>query len=141
LSALIEIGRFYLPNQRQNEHGIDKTLAYRGYRHEALDPLVAAFRVIEGNVKLTMPKADILWELRREFVSRLFDILGPEHHNKEIGRIIQTSHRSRKDDSTAGGLLAGESLPHGATSVLQKVISRVEGRSSDLITAPIDNDR
>jgi len=131
LSALIEIGRFYLPNQRQDEHGMDKPLAYRGFRHAALDPLVAAVRVIEGDAKYTLPKADILWELRREFVSTLFRILGPEHHNKEIGRIIRTSHGARTDDLTVGGLLPGESIPPGAISVLKKVISRVEERSPD----------
>lgn len=141
LSALIETGRFYLPNQRKNEHGIDKPLAYRGFRHAALDPLVAAVRVIEGDAKYTVPKADILWELRREFVSALFRILGPDHHNDEIGKIIRTSHGSRKCDLTVGGLLPGESIPPGATSVLQMVITRVEGRSSDLQSEPNANTR
>lgn len=130
LSALIETGRFYLPNQRKNEHGIDKPLAYRGFRHAALDPLVASVRLIEGNAKYTESQADILWELRREFVSALFRILGPDHHNNDIGKIIRTSHGTRKGDLTVGGLLPEESIPPGATSMLQMVIKRVEGRSS-----------
>ena len=132
MSALIEIGRFYLPNQRQDEHGMDKPLAYRGFRHAALDPIVAAVKIIQGDSKYPVPKASILQELRCEFVSALFRILGPEHHNKEVGRIIRTSHGSRKDDITVGGLLPGESIPPGVTALLQKVISRIEDRSPDL---------
>jgi len=141
LSALIEMGRFYLPNQRQDEYGMDKPLAYRGFRHAALDPLVAAVWAIEGDAKSTVPKAAILRELNREFVSALFRILGPEHHNKEVARIIRTGHSSRTDDLTVGGLLPGGSIPPGAKAVLQKVISRVEGRSSVPITESNHNDR
>lgn len=143
LSALIEMGRFYLPNQRQDEYGMDsmdKPLAYRGFRHAALDPLVAAVWAIEGDAKSTVPKAAILKELNREFVSALFRILGPEHHNREVARIIRTGHSSRTDDLTVGGLLPGESIPPGAKAVLQKVISRVEGRSSVPITESKQND-
>lgn len=114
---------------------------YRGFRHAALDPLVAAVSAIEGDAQYSVPKATILRELRREFVSELFRILGPEHHNKEVGRIIRTSHSSRKDDLTVGGLLQGESIPPGATAVLQKVISRIEGRSSGPKIDPNQNDR
>ncbi len=122
LSALIEIGRFYLPNQRQTEHGTEKPKAYQGYRHAALDPLVAAVRVIDGNRKYKHPSDIMLIELRREFVSAIFQILGPEYHNKEIARIIRTSHKSRTNDMTVGGLLQGEEIPPGATALLQKVV-------------------
>lgn len=141
LSALIEMGRFYLPNQRQDEYGMDKPFAYRGFRHAALDPLVAAVWAIQGDAKSTVPKAAILRELNREFVSALFRILGPEHHNKGVARIIRTGHSSRTDDLTVGGLLPGGSIPPGAKAVLQKVISRVEGGCSVPITESNHNDR
>lgn len=124
LSALIELGRFYLPNQRQDAWGLDKPVAYRGYRHAALDPLVAAVRVL---VNREINGGQLLFELRREFVSALFMILGPEHYNREVARIIRESHSTRKDDITAGGLLSPDGTnPAGAAALLAKVRTRIE---------------
>lgn len=127
LSALIEIGRFYLPNQQPDQHGTDKPPAYRGYRHAALDPLVAAVRVLQHGPGDAVDESQVLWELRREFVSILFDILGPDHHNRIIGRMIRESHGSRRDDPTVGGLLPnGDAVPPGASRVLRSTIERIK---------------
>ena len=40
LSALVDRGRFLLPNERDHEYGSHKPRAYRGLRHQALDALV-----------------------------------------------------------------------------------------------------
>lgn len=48
LSALIDRGRFFLPNQRTSEYGLEKEYAYRGFRHSALDALAAAECVLRG---------------------------------------------------------------------------------------------
>lgn len=123
LSALIELGRFYLPNQHQDASGLDRPAAYRGYRHAALDPLVAAVRLLgsrEAN------DDQLLIELRREFVSTLFMILGPDHHNREIARMIRDSHRNRRRDQTAGGLVASaDAIPVGATDLLEEIRTRI----------------
>lgn len=123
LSALIDRGRFLLPNQQQTEHGTHKSFAYRGYRHSALGPLVAAVRVLEG----TTPVPDrytVLVELRREFVSDIYRILAPDLHNREIARLVRTSHRLRMRDVTVGGLLPGGAIPRGADALLVEVIAR-----------------
>lgn len=126
ISALIEIGRFYLPNQQPKKHGIDKPVAYRGFRHAALDPLVAAVRVLQHGTGDAVDENKVMWELQREFVSMLFNILGPDHHNKMIGRMIRESHNSRRNDSTVGGLLPDDdTIPPGAHAVLSSVIDRV----------------
>src|SRR4051794_14260704 len=48
LSALIDRGRFLLPNERDGEYGSHKPRAYRGLRHQALDALVAAEQILAG---------------------------------------------------------------------------------------------
>jgi hypothetical protein len=48
LSAIIDRGRLFFPNQPYEEIGIEKPSAYRGLRHSALDPLAAAVRVLDG---------------------------------------------------------------------------------------------
>lgn len=132
LSALIEIGRFYLPNQQPDKYGSEKLAAYRGFRHAALDPLVAAVRVLNHGTDAAVGESNILNELRREFVSMLFNILGPDHHNKMIGRMIRDSHNSRRRDLTVGGLIPdNEDIPPGADALLQIVVQRVENRENN----------
>ncbi|WP_353215153.1 hypothetical protein [Salinisphaera hydrothermalis] len=127
LSALVDIGRFYLPNQGPMSHGAHKPAAYRGYRHRALDPLVAATRVLNLGLPNGPDEAKVMRELRREFVSALFLILGPEHHNKIIGRIIRTTHTSRSNDKSVGGLTPSDNdIPSGAKALLDQVISRIK---------------
>ena len=46
LSALIDRGRFFLPNRMHENYGIHKPEAYRGVRHPALDYLVGAYQII-----------------------------------------------------------------------------------------------
>ncbi|MCC5904547.1 MAG: hypothetical protein JJT87_21770 [Halomonas sp.] len=135
ISTLIEIGRFYLPNQQPGQHGTDKPVAYRGFRHAALDPLVAAVRLLQSGLGESVDESLVMWELRREFVSILFNILGPEHHNNMIGHMIRESHRSRSKDPTVGGLLPdGNEIPTGATSVLHSAVERV--KSGRVISKP-----
>ncbi len=121
LSALIDRGRFFLPNIPDPEIGAEKPEAYRGWRHKALDPLVAAEMVLSGNVKSgsfeTHEKA--LIEMRREFVSCIQRVLAPDMHNKEIARLIRESGFTRSGDQTLGGLLPAEnSIYSGAAGLI-----------------------
>jgi hypothetical protein len=50
LSALVDRGRFLLPNEREEQYGGHKPRAYRGLRHPALDALVAAEGVLAGDL-------------------------------------------------------------------------------------------
>jgi hypothetical protein len=121
LSSLVDRGRFFLPNQSVSEFGVEKPSAYRGWRHAALDPLVAAERVLSGELGsgrfATREKA--LIEMRREFVSAIQRILAPGIHNREIARMIHEANEHRADDRTLGGLLPDEKpLPTGAERLL-----------------------
>jgi hypothetical protein len=126
LSALIDRGRFFLPNIRQDEHGADKPPAYRGYRHSALDPLVAAEGVLStGKTGSFTDERDALVEMKREFVSALQQILDPQHHNREIAKVLFEGHKDQRSDPTLGGLLPdNRNIPRGADALLTAPRSR-----------------
>ena len=125
LSALIDRGRFFLPNQRTGEYGQDKPPAFRGLRHTGLDPLVAAERVLGGTLGTFPSAAKALVAMKREFVSCIYRILAPEDHNKDIASMIVATHKSREADPTLGGLLPdGGSQPVGAERLLYAPESR-----------------
>jgi hypothetical protein len=122
LSALIDSGRFFLPNVANEPINEDKTdalpAAYQGYRHTALDPLVAAIDVIEH----ARPGArEVLWELRREFVSIIYLILDPAQHNRRISKRIRSSRQR------VSALLPN--VPPGQNAVLRRVEERINKNS------------
>lgn len=120
LSALVDRGRFFLPNVRTAEYGTHKPSAYRGYRHSALDPLVAAERALGGNVGGFQNPREAVIQMKREFVSSIQRILAPDQHNQAIARLIKDLHQARVNDSTLGGLLPDErSIPLGADALLE----------------------
>lgn len=125
LSSLIDRGRFFLPNIRKMDHGFHKPPAYRGLRHPALDPLVAAERVLSlGTTGRFNDRKDALVAMRREFVSSMHHLLDPEAHNREVARMVQEGSFTRNDDPTLGGLLLGDDVvPPGAAAMLTDGIS------------------
>ena len=127
LSALIDRGRFFLPNRKQTTHENDKPLAYQGNRHLALAPLILALNVLEGEVPdyvdrefVMRNRPTVMRELQREFVSHIYLILGPEQYNRAIANLIKTS------DEQVEALL--KSPPGGRATVLGRVEKRVEKR-------------
>lgn len=126
VSALIDRGRFFLPNIRREDHGTDKPAAYRGYRHSALDPLVAAERVLStGQTGSFTDSRYALIAMKREFVSAIQQILDPEHFNREVAKMIAEAHESQRTDPTLGGLLPGnQNIPRGAEALLGDPQSR-----------------
>jgi len=120
LSALIDQGRFFFPNMHGDRHGTHKPQAYRGLRHSALDPLVAAERVLSGStVGDFESQSKALVAMKREFVSSIHRVLDPENHNREVGRMIREAHEERTEDHTLGGLLPDDqTIPLGADNLL-----------------------
>ncbi|MCW5851790.1 MAG: hypothetical protein KIT87_17080 [Anaerolineae bacterium] len=141
LSALIDRGRFFLPNQRIDEYRTHRPLAYRGFRHSALDPLVAAIKVLEGQADnyLVDRRHRALIELRKEFVSEIHRILKPDVHNQEIAGLIRSSYRERKKDFTAGSLLPDEIIPGGAEAVLWEVVLRMREYDAKVRAVPVSD--
>lgn len=132
LSAQIDKGRFLLPNERPDEYGGHKPLAYRGYRHPALDALVAAVRVIGNRVELcSFPnRRTAIVGIRREFVSDIQAIMDPRSTNRTVARILRHAHENRDKDPTFGGLLPHpEKIPQGATRLLHVASERYAAES------------
>lgn len=92
LSALIDRGRFFLPNVAHEEVGIDKPAAYRGLRQPTLDFLVAAEQVLDGELDRQVAaeggRKRVLVRLKRQFVSAVQEVLDPRTHNRQIAAML-----------------------------------------------------
>jgi hypothetical protein len=146
LWAHIDRGRFFLPNQRP-EAREDPVIAYRGYRHRALDPLWAAGNVLENRIPASLEddvddvvryRHQVLEELQREFVSNISAILAPESHNQEIASLIQKSEKrlqkseeQRQKSEQVQIALRGEDTPRGDRLLLLDVVPRVIERQKE----------
>jgi len=121
LCALIDRGRFLLPNEIDHDYGGHKPSAYRGLRHAVLDPLVAADQILEGQADLyNFPnERAAISGVQREFVSLVQEVLDPRSSNKAIATILRNSHSDRKKDPSLGGLLPNSAIiPQGAEGLL-----------------------
>jgi hypothetical protein len=94
LSALVDRGRWFLPNVREDEHGQHKPAAYRGFRQPSLSCVVEAFRLVtEFNDLEQDPDRELqtqLIETKREFVAELQNILKPREREQETTKLIQS---------------------------------------------------
>jgi hypothetical protein len=133
LSALIDRGRFFLPNLLREEHGADKPFAYRGLRHAGLDPLVAAERVLStGTTGAFKDQKHAIIGMKREFVSSIQQILDPDGANEELEAIISRANSAVEKDRRAGALLRGhQELPPGADELLSYPRSQHFGLCSE----------
>ena len=83
LSALIETGRFYFPNIDQHDNfGVDKPLAYRGYRNVVLDFLVFEYQLFDREDSNKYIKH--AESLQRLFTSYVFQYLDPKKLQKKV---------------------------------------------------------
>jgi hypothetical protein len=120
LSGLLDRGRHRLPNQDKKLYGANKQYSYQGYRHAALDPLMAAIRILDGDANLLgVAPARRLYEMRQVFVSRIELLLRPDLRNTEIVRLLERTGRDKGEDPSFGGLLAEEGvIPAGEGALL-----------------------
>jgi len=127
LSALVDRGRLLLPNTHEAVYGERKERAYRGYRHHALDALVAAERVLDQKAELLdfpNPKVALIG-LRREFVSIMQGILDPASMNRSVAKLLRAAQDDRRKDPTLGGLLPDSAnAPKGAEGLLYAAAAR-----------------
>jgi hypothetical protein len=121
-----EQGRLFLPNQ-PGKADVGEILAYRGYRHAVLDPVVAAHYVLRGRQHAFASAPDALEHLQKLFVSRVQAILDPAHVNAQVARMIRDSARSKVDQTNTAGLDPDLSdIPSGARALLASGKSIVE---------------
>ena len=92
LSALIDRGRFFFPNNQPDVHGQVKPAAYRGFWPQVLDHLVHSYEVlrrIESRpVETNHSHRGDLWHLRKLFVSDLQQVLNPEEREAELKALM-----------------------------------------------------
>lgn len=88
LSSLIDRGRWFFPNQWNEEVGLPKEPAYRGLRQPILDCLVTAYDAVKelrdstGNATVAE-----LVHCQRLFVSEVQQVLNPRRREEEVSRI------------------------------------------------------
>jgi hypothetical protein len=123
LSSLIDRGRLFLPNVEYPGVGQDKPAAYSGFRHEALDPLVAAERVLSGEADTSdfPSRTKALIHTKRVFVTRVQEILQPRAQNEQIAALITRSRGAGSSDAMIAVLLPSRgTIPSGAEAILRR---------------------
>jgi len=89
LSALIDTGRWYFPNQWADDYGTHKEPAYRGVRQKVLDCAVAVYEVLDQLESIPFDHAKLEISMaRREFISLIQEVLDPRKREQEIKKIL-----------------------------------------------------
>jgi len=91
ISSMVDRGRWFLPNVVVDEHGADKEVGYRGYRHELLDGPVDAYNCLQRldcqNPEHNKPIRSELTKAKRKFVGQVQRILDPTSRRIFFDRI------------------------------------------------------
>lgn len=88
ISSLIDRGRWFFPNQWQDDYGGHKEPAYRGIRQPILDFLVEAHEAICKHQKNQSGAVhDELVDCQRGFVSEVQQVFNPRRRKEELDRI------------------------------------------------------
>ncbi len=148
LSALVDEGRLFFPNVDPDDHGTDKTAAFRGRRPPILDALIYAYhevRLLDRPAARMADSAAYLVDCRRLLVSELQAHLDPRRLEAVIGRYAsQRTHLREEALRQAGRLgvrldvrrpgLLGEAEDEGWTAMIgaaeRKAMLRAHGPQS-----------
>jgi len=130
LSALVDRGRLLFPNFERDGAEAGKPLAFRGYRHYALDPLLAAHGILEGRLSPgAFPDAEAaLIGVRREFVSAVQAIIDPESANEKIEAFLARENVDYMTDLGVKERPDGTFVPLGAEGILRVASERFRAR-------------
>jgi hypothetical protein len=97
LSVLWDQGRWFLPNEKADEHGAEKPLAYRGFRPEALNAIDRAHQLVEQmsytDQTVNKTKRAGLVEAKRDFTSEVQHALDPRARNAEMEALTREVKR------------------------------------------------
>ncbi len=83
---MIDIGRFYYPNVIKNNFGEYKPEAFRGYRHKALEFLVAIYALLDKNDYCVVGDEVEFYE--RRFTSIVFVRINPRERNNKYSKYV-----------------------------------------------------
>jgi len=91
LSALIDRGRWFLPNKTPEAYGPAKPMAFRGFRDAALDALVHSLRILEAlnyqEKASNAEKREVIIESKRTFVNEIQETLDPRSWVSDIASL------------------------------------------------------
>jgi hypothetical protein len=91
ISSMIDRGRWFLPNIVVDDHGADKELGYRGYRHELLDGPVDSYNCLQRldcqDRESNQSIRNDLTRAKRKFVGQVQRILDPTSRRIFFDRI------------------------------------------------------
>lgn len=87
LSALIDTGRWYFPNQWTENYGRHKEPAYRGVRQPILDCVVSAYDILKNSDPEYDAKSGLML-CQREFVSHIQAVIDPRKREQEINKVL-----------------------------------------------------
>jgi hypothetical protein len=100
LSALIDRGRLFFPNEAPDQHGQDKPRAFRGFRPVVLDQLKDVYDVV-GELQSARPSSRPARELRetitkckKEFVSEIQRVVDPQERQRRLIDILSAPSAS-----------------------------------------------
>lgn len=101
LSILVERGRLFFPNLKQDGEGVEKMEPYKGQRPPILDALMFAYREVEAMTRTGGPtaenSADYIEQCRRLLVTELQAYLDPHRRDAVVGRYDDRMSAARKD--------------------------------------------
>jgi hypothetical protein len=93
LSSMIDRGRWFFPNLQTEEVGQHRQKAFRGYRQETLNSLVAAYNILRAfdykDSTKNRPLRQQLVETKKVFVLQIQDILAPSERDREFEEITR----------------------------------------------------
>ncbi len=91
LSALLDRGRWYLPNIIPEKYGQHKERAYRGKRKPAMNRVCYAYNAIKSyeSLKKQQTREELVRHQRR-FVSEIQTLLNPRKRVNEINSVLDT---------------------------------------------------
>lgn len=85
LSALIEHGRFYLPNLHKDKYGLHKPMIYRGLRNVILDFLIYSYDILcKNNANHYQKHLEVL---QRLFTSHVYSLLKERKNSKQLNKL------------------------------------------------------
>lgn len=89
LSASIDQGRLFFPNEQIDEHGVEKPGAYQGYRSPVLNSLMYTYRILGGDSAGAIKAAaeTEIWKHRQTFVSDIQQLLDPKERTQHMERL------------------------------------------------------
>lgn len=102
LSALVDRGRWFFPNEHMKTADYDKRIVFRGYRDPILDPVVHAHDSVkelnfnDQTQNVTLRKEMV--EIKRNFTDRMQVVLDPNARNADFERFVNLTVELREEE-------------------------------------------